>query len=234
MKSIEQLTKAQHDADFLVESLRGALADADAVEALVLLPLIADSARLAEHVGALIEAKRDRGSQRTLDWDLIRDVMVAHNLSGGIAPGESESQFIARLIDEAYTKTDPAGPITADDELITIELKDNVLSLGELEGAANAYASVGNERGSVMVGFLKAQAGQNKVTMSRDDWITMSGCLRRVKDYGAAAYIEAVLNEGTDDPEDPMGVKGVVFTVNLFSPRDHRDCGRVEFLVMRR
>ena len=57
--------------------------------------------------------------------------MVAHDISGDIAPGESESQFIARLIDEAYTKTDPAKPITADDELITIELKDNVLSLGD-------------------------------------------------------------------------------------------------------
>ena len=61
-----------------------------------------------------------------------------------------------------------------------------------------------------MVDVLKAQAGQNKVTMSRDDWITLSDCLRRAKDYSAAAYIEAVLNEGTDDPEDPMGVKGVV------------------------
>ena len=61
MKSIEQLTKAQHDAGFLVESLRGALADADAVEALVLLPLIAESSRLALNIGALIDAKGDRG-----------------------------------------------------------------------------------------------------------------------------------------------------------------------------
>ena len=212
MKSMEQLTKAQHDAGFLVESLRGALAAADAVEALVLLPLIADSARLAQHVGALIAARRElESSQRSLDWDLIGKVLASHNIPGDIAPGESESQFVARLIDEAYTKPDPGRPITADDELITIELKDNVLSLGELEGAANAYASVGNERGSVMVGFLKAQAGQDRVTMSREDWITLSDCLRRVKDYGAAAYIEAVLDEGTDDPEDPMGVKGVVF-----------------------
>ena len=52
MKSIEQLTKAQHDADFLVESLRGALAGADAVEALVLLPLIAESSRMALNIGA--------------------------------------------------------------------------------------------------------------------------------------------------------------------------------------
>jgi len=211
MKSIEQLTKAQHDADFLVESLRGALAGADAVEALVLLPLIAESSRMALNIGALIDATGDRERyQRTLDWDLIGKVMVAHNLSGGIAPGESESQFIARLIDEAYTKTDPAGPITADDELITIELKDNVLSLGELEGAANAYVGVGHERGSVMVDLLRAHARQDKVTMSRDDWITLSDCLRRAKDYGAAAYIEAALKEGTDDQEDPMGVKGVV------------------------
>jgi hypothetical protein len=211
MKSIEQLTKAQHDADFLVESLRGALADADAVEGLVLLALIADSSRLALNIGALIDATGDRERcDRTLDWDLIGKVMVAHDISGDIAPGESESQFIARLIDEAYTKTDQVKPITADDELITIELKDNVLSLGELEGAANGYADVDDERGSVMVDLLKAHAGQNKVTMSRDDWITLSDCLRRAKDYGAAAYIEAALNGGTDDPEDPMGVKWVV------------------------
>ncbi len=57
----ENLTKARDCATFAAEDLRRALADADPVAALVLLPLIADAARLAQQVGALIEARTARG-----------------------------------------------------------------------------------------------------------------------------------------------------------------------------
>jgi len=57
----EDLTKARDCAAFAAEDLRRALADADPVEALVLLPMIADAARLAQQVGALIEARAARG-----------------------------------------------------------------------------------------------------------------------------------------------------------------------------
>lgn len=57
----ENLTKARDCATFAAEDLQRALADADPVAALVLLPLIADAARLAQQVGALIEARAARG-----------------------------------------------------------------------------------------------------------------------------------------------------------------------------
>ena len=53
----ENLTKARDCATFAAEDLRRALADADAVTALVLLPLIADAARLAQQIGALMYAR---------------------------------------------------------------------------------------------------------------------------------------------------------------------------------
>ena len=51
----EQLTRANDCLRFAADDLRGALADANAVQALVLLPLIADTARLMQQVSALIK-----------------------------------------------------------------------------------------------------------------------------------------------------------------------------------
>lgn len=57
----EQLTKARDCAQFAAENLLAALTGADSVEALVLLPMIGDAARLAQQIEALISARADRG-----------------------------------------------------------------------------------------------------------------------------------------------------------------------------
>ena len=57
----EYLTKALHSAKFAAQELQGALRTADPVVALVLLPLIADAARLEMQISGLIHARGDRG-----------------------------------------------------------------------------------------------------------------------------------------------------------------------------
>jgi hypothetical protein len=57
----EQLTQAHHSATSAADHLRRALADSDAVAALVLMPMIGDAARLAQQIAALIAARADRG-----------------------------------------------------------------------------------------------------------------------------------------------------------------------------
>ena len=57
----EALTKALHSATFASRELQDALKTADAVEALVLLPMIADAAGLAQQISGLIHARADRG-----------------------------------------------------------------------------------------------------------------------------------------------------------------------------
>ena len=75
----EQLTKANDCLRFAADDLRNALADSNAVQALVLLPLIADTARLMQQVSALIEAMGacESEAQHKLDWDLIGKVMAS-------------------------------------------------------------------------------------------------------------------------------------------------------------
>lgn len=53
----EELTKALHSATFATQELQQALKTADAVAALVLLPMIADAARLAQQISGLIHAR---------------------------------------------------------------------------------------------------------------------------------------------------------------------------------
>jgi len=57
----EELTKALNSATFATRDLQDALKTADAVAALVLLPMIADAARLAQQISGLIHARADRG-----------------------------------------------------------------------------------------------------------------------------------------------------------------------------
>ena len=57
----EQLTKARDCAQFVAEDLRAALTGADPVEALVLLPMIGDAARLVQQIEGLVSARADRG-----------------------------------------------------------------------------------------------------------------------------------------------------------------------------
>ncbi|MBK7814511.1 MAG: hypothetical protein IPJ52_09490 [Rhodocyclaceae bacterium] len=57
----EQLTKARDCAQFAAEDLRAALRGASPVEAMVLLPMIGDAARLVQQIEALIFARQDRG-----------------------------------------------------------------------------------------------------------------------------------------------------------------------------
>lgn len=57
---LESLTQAHDCAHFAVNDLRGALTKASAVEALVILPMIADAQALANRIGALIAAKGAR------------------------------------------------------------------------------------------------------------------------------------------------------------------------------
>lgn len=56
----EQLTQASHSAEFMVRHLQQALTHADAVEALVLLPLIEQAARINQQIGALLAAVEAR------------------------------------------------------------------------------------------------------------------------------------------------------------------------------
>jgi hypothetical protein len=60
MTTEESLTKALHSATFSGSELQDALKTADAVEALVLLPMIADAARLSQKISGLIHAIRAR------------------------------------------------------------------------------------------------------------------------------------------------------------------------------
>ena len=57
----EELTKALHSATLAMRELQDALKTADAVAALVLLPMIADAARLEAQISGLIHARADRG-----------------------------------------------------------------------------------------------------------------------------------------------------------------------------
>lgn len=57
----ESLTKAKDCAQFAAEDLRAALTGANQVEALILLPMIGDAARLVQQIEALISARVDRG-----------------------------------------------------------------------------------------------------------------------------------------------------------------------------
>lgn len=57
----ENLTKARDSAQFAAEDLRQALTGSDPVEALILLPMIGDAARLVQQVEALISARAARG-----------------------------------------------------------------------------------------------------------------------------------------------------------------------------
>ena len=54
------LTQARINALNAADNLRGALSEASAVEALVILPMIADAQALANRIGALIAAKGAR------------------------------------------------------------------------------------------------------------------------------------------------------------------------------
>jgi hypothetical protein len=51
------LTEARDCAQFAADDLRGAMKHASAVEALVILPMIAEAQALADRIGALIAAK---------------------------------------------------------------------------------------------------------------------------------------------------------------------------------
>lgn len=55
----ETLTKALHDAQWLAEGLREANGKASAVESLILIPLIAQAADVAQKVRALLEARAE-------------------------------------------------------------------------------------------------------------------------------------------------------------------------------
>jgi hypothetical protein len=57
----DELTKALHSAKSATRELQDALTTADAVAALVLLPMIDDAARLAQQISGLIHARADRG-----------------------------------------------------------------------------------------------------------------------------------------------------------------------------
>ena len=55
----ESLIKALHSAQFATGELQDALKTADAVTALVILPMIADAARLAQQISGLIHARKE-------------------------------------------------------------------------------------------------------------------------------------------------------------------------------
>ncbi len=57
----EALTKALHDAQFATKDLQEALKHADAVTALLLLPMIADAARLEQQITSLLQARASNG-----------------------------------------------------------------------------------------------------------------------------------------------------------------------------
>lgn len=56
----EELLKAQHSAQFTTQELQAALKSADAVTALLLLPMIAQAAGLTRQIDELIHARRER------------------------------------------------------------------------------------------------------------------------------------------------------------------------------
>ena len=199
----EQLTKANDCLRFAADDLRGALADANAVQALVLLLLIADTTRLAQQVSALIEAMGacESEAQHKLDWDLIGKVMAKHGISGDIAPLESESGFIARLLDEACSRTLRAEHSIAEgDSLLSIEMKRHVLHLDDLEEAVSFYADdVEPGQGGVLQGKLRDFSGCTHVSLIRSDWITVAASLRCADNHSAAAYIEEIIDAGAGD-----------------------------------
>lgn len=155
----EQLTKANDCLRFAADDLRGALADANAVQALVLLPLIADTTRLAQQIIALIEAMGacESEAQHKLDWDLVGEVMAKHGIPGDIAPLESESGFIARLLDEACSRSSWTQHASDEvDGLLSIEMKRHVLHLDDLEEAVSFYADdIEPGQGGVLQGNLR-------------------------------------------------------------------------------
>ena len=53
------ISTAREAAQSAAQALRAALADSSALESLVLLPLIADAAKLADQLGGVIAALRD-------------------------------------------------------------------------------------------------------------------------------------------------------------------------------
>jgi|GEM_PF-5950521 len=196
----EQLTKANDCLRFAADDLRGALADANAVQALVLLPLIADTTRLAQQVSALIEAMVacESEAQHKLDWDLIGKVMAKHGILGDIAPLESESGFIARLLDKACSRTLRAEHVIAEgDSLISIEMKRHVLHLDDLEEAVSLCVDdVEPGQGGVLQGKLSGFSGCTHVSLIRSDWITVAASLRYADNHSAAAYIEEIIDTG--------------------------------------
>ena len=199
----EQLTKANDCLRFAADDLRGALTDANAVQALVLLPLIADTTRLAQQVSALIEAMEacEREEQHKLDWDLIGKVMAKYGISGDIAPLESESGFIARLLDEACSRTLRAEHMIAEEgRLLAIEMKRHVLHLDDLEEAVSFYADdIDSGQGGVLQGKLRDFSGCTHVSLIRSDWITVAASLRCADNHSAAAYIEEIIDTGAGD-----------------------------------
>jgi hypothetical protein len=199
----EQLTKANDCLRFAADDLRGALADANAVQALVLLPLIADTIRLAQQVSALIEAMGacESEAQHKLDWDLIGKVMAKNGIPGDIAPLESESGFIARLLDEACSRSSWTQHASDEvDSLISIEMKRHVLHLDDLEEAVSFYADdIEPGQGGVLQGKLRDYSGCTHVSLIRSDWITVAASLRYADNHSAAAYIEEIIDAGTGD-----------------------------------
>jgi len=199
----EQLTKANDCLRFAADDLRGALTDANAVQALVLLPLIADTTRLAQQVSALIEVMEacESEAQHKLDWDLIGKVMAKYGISGDIAPLESESGFIARLLDEACSRTLRAEHMIAEGgSLLSIEMKRHVLHLDDLEEAVSFYADdIEPGQGGVLQGKLRDFYGCTHVSLIGSDWITVAASLRYADNHSAAAYIEKIIDAGAGD-----------------------------------
>ncbi|MFZ3260362.1 MAG: hypothetical protein WA135_05745 [Thiobacillus sp.] len=196
----EQLTKANDCLRFATDDLRGALADANAVQALVLLPLIADTTRLAQQVSALIVAMGacESEAQHKFDWELIGKVMAKHGIPGDIAPLESESGFIARLLDEACSRSSWTQHASNEvDGMISIEMKRHVLHLDDLEEAVSLYADdVDPGQGGVLQGKLRGFSGCTHVSLIRNDWVTVAASLRYADNHSAAAYIEEIIDTG--------------------------------------
>lgn len=57
----QELTQALQSAQATTQALQAELKTADAVTALVLLPMIADASRLAARINELLHAKMERG-----------------------------------------------------------------------------------------------------------------------------------------------------------------------------
>ncbi|MGA9162863.1 MAG: hypothetical protein WBZ31_00245 [Thiobacillus sp.] len=196
----EQLTKANDCLRFATDDLRNALAGSNAVQALVLLPLIADTARLMQQVSALIVAMGacESEAQHKFDWELIGKVMAKHGIPGDIAPLESESGFIARLLDEACSRSSWTQHASNEvDGMISIEMKRHVLHLDDLEEAVSLYADdVDPVQGGVLQGKLRDFSGCTHVLLIRSDWTTVAASLRYADNHSAAAYIEEIIDTG--------------------------------------